>query len=282
MMDRDDRSSRDRIDNPFAARAAAPAVRPEVRMEARPQTRPEAPSTSPRAASSARAATAPLGLRSMTGFEEEVVERLAGDPNTARLCNEIVARCLVPPGEDHRAARALVHAMTVAERDVALVTVRRLSFGDAVEADVSCPACRASNAVDFALSDLPLDLGLLAPGPGPAAGPRELEVELPDGTTARLRLPTAGDQEALLDEALETAAERRTWIIARALLRLGEREGPFDDGFARALPTATRRALEAGLEAALPALDLSMQVTCAACGHAFTEPFDVSGFFLPS
>lgn len=243
-----DQSSPERIDNPFAARRT---------QDAKPgRARP----------------VAPLALRSMTGFEEEVVERLADDPNTARLCNEIVARCLVPPGADHQSALARVRAMTVSERDFALVTVRRLSLGDMVEAEVPCPACRAKNDVRFALSELPLD----------AVAQRDLDVELPDGTAARLRLPTAGDQEALLDEPLETAAERRTWLIARTLLRLDGHEAPFDAQIAHALPTATRRALEAALEAALPAADLSMRVTCAVCGHAFTEPFDVAGFFLPS
>jgi hypothetical protein len=167
---------------------------------------------------------------------------------------------------------ARVHAMTVSERDIALVTVRRLSLGDVVETEVPCPACGAKNNVRFRLSELPLE---------PVAQ-RELDVELFDGTTARLRLPTAGDQEALLEEPLETAAERRTWLIARTLLSLDGREGPFDPELARALPTATRRALEGALEAALPAADLSMRVTCAECSHAFTEPFDVAAFFLPS
>ncbi len=248
-MKADERSSTDRIENPFATRRAANAKRVDGGTRST------------------------LALRSMTGFEEEVVERHQGDPNTARLCNEIVARCLVPPGHDHSEALKRVRDMTVAERDLALVLVRRLSFGDTVNADVTCPACRAKNEVDFKLSDLPLYSG--------DVGQRRLNVLTTNDVRAELRLPTAGDQEELLDEALETAAEKRTWLIARTLLRYGDREGPFDDAFAQALPTAVRRALEAALEGALPEAELAMDVVCAACAHAFSEPFDVAGFFLP-
>lgn len=248
-MKADERSSTDRIENPFATRRAVNAKKGFV------------------------ASVPELDLRSMTGFEEEVVERHAGDPNTARLCNDIVARCLVPPGNDHREALTRVRAMTVAERDFALVMVRRLSFGDAVQADVTCPACHAKNEVDFKLSDLPMASENVAQ--------RTIDVLSSNNMQARMRLPTAGDQEDLLDEALETAAEKRTWLIARTLLRYGDREAPFDDTFARALPSAARKALESALEAALPAADLAMDVSCAACGHSFAEPFDVAGFFLP-
>lgn len=237
----------ERIENPFAARRGL-----RKGQEARPAL--------------------DLELRAMTGYEEEVVERRRSDPNTAALCNEIVARCMVAPGADPRASYERVRALSVAERDLALLVIRRLSFGDLVELEVACPACNAKNDVDFQLSALPLELGPIQ---------REVTATLPDGTAAVMRLPTSGDQEDLLDAALETESERRTFLLGRTLVRFGDRAGPFDDDFARALPVATRRALEAALEAAIPDLDLSMAVTCVACGHAFSAPFDVASFFLP-
>jgi hypothetical protein len=237
----------ERIENPFAARRSMRAERP--------------------------APVPDLQLRDMTGYEEEVVERRRGNANTAALCNELVARCMVAPGADHAAAYERVRSFSVAERDVALISLRRSSFGDLVELEVSCTACNRKNEVDFQLGALPVSLGAIE---------REVEATLPDGTLVSMRLPTAGDQEDLLNAELETESERRTFLLACTLQRFGDREGPFDFDFARALPIASRNCLEKALEARIPDLDLRMAVTCVACGHSFSAPFDVAAFFLPS
>lgn len=243
----------DQIVSPFAARRA-PRVE-EVAAVARPAPALELP------------------LRGMTGFEEEVVERRRGDGNTAALCNEIVARCLVAPGADHAAALERVRHLPIGERDLALIAIRKASYGDRVECEVTCPACDKKTEVDFQLSALPLSL--------PAA-PGQIEAALPDGTRAVLRPPTAGDQEELLGAGLETESERRSFLLGRAVMRLGEREGPLGFAQARALPVAVRTAMERAIEAAIVDLDLRMSVTCLSCGHGFSSPFDVSSFFLPS
>lgn len=225
-----------------------------------------------------RRATAPtvaassLALRPMTGYEEEIVEERRDDANTAALCNELIARCLAPPGADATAARAQVRALLVAERDAALVTLRRISLGDTVSSRVRCPACRLVNEVDFRLSDLPISI---------TAAPERIEVNVDGGVQVTLRLPTAGDQEDLLDAGIEGESQRRTFLLARTIVRFGDREGPFDVDLARGLPVAVRNALEAALEGATPDLDLSMAVLCHGCGHGWSALFDVPSFFLP-
>ena len=220
-------------------------------------------------------------LRELSGFEEELFEdrQLAG--NTAALCNEVLARCLLAAGrhEDPPARRQLgaarrrVAALTVAERDLALLALRRRSLGDRVETLVDCPSCGETNEVDF-------DLGQLASGLGAIAG--RVELTLADGRGAALRPATAGDQAELLALDLDSVARRRSALLARTLLRLGEHEGPFEPDEVHALPTALRRQLEAALAAALPDFELGMDVSCHACGHGFATPFEVHSFFLLS
>jgi len=213
-----------------------------------------------------------LVLRPMTGHEEEWVERRRSEANTARLCNEVLARCLVAPGAEASRELDRVRALTVAQRDEALLQLRRLSLGDTLHMRTACPSCGGTAEVDFQLSQLPLP---------PTEAPARVLVSLEDGTQAVLRLPTAGDQEALLDASLETEAEQRTWLLARVLVSLGQQQGPFPEESTRMLPSSTRATLERALEEALPDLDLSMALTCAGCGKDFIAPFDVSGFFLP-
>jgi hypothetical protein len=214
-----------------------------------------------------------IDLRGLTGWDEEYVERHQADANTARLCNEILARCLVAPGEDAAAARATVRELLVAERDRELVALRRLSLGPDVSARIPCPACGETSEADFSLDVLPVDF---------EPPPRRLGVELEGVGATLLRLPTAGDQEDLIDAGLEGDAERRSWLLARCLERYGDRRQGFDLDFARALPVRERAALEAAIEAALPDLDLEMAVECSHCGTPIVAPFDVPVFFFSS
>src|SRR3954453_18421042 len=165
-----------------------------------------------------------LRLRALSGWEEEYVERHQGDANTGRLCNEVLARCVVEPGEDPGAAREAVRSLLVAERDRELVELRRLSLGPDITAHVSCPACDEASEVAFSLDALPLEFD---------SPPRRLTVQMADAGEVLLRLPTAGDQEDLVDAALETEAERRSWLLARCLERYGGRRESFDVEFTR-------------------------------------------------
>jgi hypothetical protein len=208
----------------------------------------------------------------MTGYEEEFVEERRDETNTAALCNELIARCLVQPGADATAARARVRSLLVAERDAVLVTLRRLSLGDRVHSRLHCPTCKQAVDIDFNLSELPIAL---------AEAPERVEVVLEGGLQVVLRLPTAGDQEELLDAGLDGESQRRTFLLARILVRYGDREGPFDIEFTRGLPLRVRNAMEEAIERAASDLDLSMAVSCHGCGHAWSAPFDVPSFFLP-
>jgi hypothetical protein len=212
-------------------------------------------------------------LRGLTGWDEEYVERHQADSNTAHLCNEILARCLVAPGEDPAAARATVRELLVAERDRELVALRRLSLGPDVSARIPCPACGETSEADFSLDVLPLDF---------EPPPRRLRVALEDVGEVLVRLPTAGDQEDLIDAGLEGEAERRSWLLARCLERYGDRREGLDLDFARGLPVKERAAIEAAIEAALPDLDLEMAVQCSHCGAPIVAPFDVPVFFFSS
>lgn len=216
---------------------------------------------------------ASLELRPLSGWEEEYVDRHRAEANTARLCNEVLARCTVPPGEDPGAAREAVRGLLVAERDRELVALRRRSLGPDVEAVLTCPACGEVSQVSFSLDALPLAF---------EAPEQPVRVGLGGGIEAVVRLPTAGDQADLLDAGLEGEAERRSWLIARCLERVGERTDGIDVDYARGMPTADRQAIETAIEERLPDVGLEMDVACSHCGAAIDAPFDVAGFFFSS
>ena len=239
--------------NPFGA---APSRRGAVASrEAQP-----AP-TAPRSPDPVVRGGAPLVIRGLTGFEEELIEAAGPNANTAVLADEILARCLVAPGADPGEARRTVRRMLVAERDRALVELRVRSLGPEVNSVAICPSCGRSNEINFSLTALALDF------PTPE---RTVSLTLQDGLTAELRLPNA-----------QNATVRRD-LQARTLLRHGERLAPFDLSYARSLPLIARRQMEAALDAALPDLDFRMATTCAFCAADFAAPFDIPAFFLGS
>jgi len=211
-----------------------------------------------------------LPLRELTGWEEEYLERHQHDANTARTCNEVLAMCCVPPGtEPGESQRAAVRALLVAERDRELVRLRTMSIGPDVEATVACPSCGETNEVSFSLDSIDLDLAL--PERRSGIAPPDL-----DGFT--LDLPTAADQEDLLDAGVAGAAERRTWLLGRCVR---DADGdPLGPDAARALPVSRRAALERAVDEVVPTLDLDMALRCVHCETDFTAPFDVAVFFF--
>ncbi len=123
----------ERVESPFARRAGATPV-PVVTSETDSETEVIAVDepSSPASVKVRRLGVHPPrrldGLRPMTGYEEELVEDAAFRSNTAALCNEVLARCLCKVGESIADAGARVGGLLVAERDVAIVDLRRLTF----------------------------------------------------------------------------------------------------------------------------------------------------------
>jgi phage FluMu protein gp41 len=265
----------ERVDSPFAQRDGGKAVPAAASRTAGPDPAPPRATGAPQSTTrlGVRPARRVEGLRAMTGYEEELAEDVVRARNTASLCNEVLARCLVSHGEAFDAQMRLVEGLLVAERDVALVELRRLTFGEKVNMRVDCPACSEQNHLTFDLTSVALDAPEVA---------ERLEVVLADGRKVELALPTARDQAELLDAGLDTPAERRTWLLERSIRKFGDLAGPLGFDRVHALDSGTRFALEHVIESNLPDLDLSIAAACHACGHEFTAPLDVAGFFLPS
>lgn len=233
----------------------------------------EAPGSTPARWLSSRPARRLEGLRALSGYEEQLFEDLVRLENTSSLCNEVLARCTIEPGQDSAQAAQSVSQLLVAERDAALVQLRRMTFGDRVDCHLPCPDCGQVNSVSFDLKQLPVAIGEV---------PESLALALADGRLVRFRLPTAGDQAELLDSDLPSMAERRTWLLARCILQLGEVSGPLGRDVVHSLDSRSRREIEAQIDLALPELDLRMDVLCVHCGQTQVMPFDVSSFFFPS
>ncbi len=207
-------------------------------------------------------------LRPLCGRDEELLAARRGG-NAAALCNELLARCLVPIGRDPRAVRDEVAALLVHDRDLALVALRRLTHGDPLAVELACTGCEARHEVT-------IDLDRLVRPPDP---PRELAIEV-GGRCIEARLPTAGDQAIVGEQAGDDPATRRARLVALTLRSIDRRRGPFELGDVVALEPDLREAIEAAVENAMPDIDLALTTVCPACEAAIEAPVQLAQLVL--
>src|SRR5262249_146185 len=132
------------------------------------------------------------------------------------------------------------------------------TFGENFQAVVRCPACDNKMDVRFRASDVPVEAR------PQAASSYTLEL---DNRTVYFRLPTGGDQEAVLRTSAEDAAAE---LLGGCIL---------DDG-GQALSTEEGEKLIAYIEQVAPQLELELDLICPECSLQFLAPFDTTAFFF--
>ena len=221
------------------------------------------PSIGYRADAGARAAT----MRALTGEDEVFMLEDASDWWPAERATALLARCVTRLDGRSPVTRDMVRALSVGECDALVLHLRRMTFGDAIAAIVSCsvPDCRAPLELDLRVSDL-----LVGPS---ANGNAFVDVECgANGArrSVRFRPPTAGDLEAIAPDAARSVDA----AVTRLLSRCATSAEPATVEWSEHDLAAVARALAAHD----PQADLTLQLTCAECGAHMVVPFDVSAF----
>ena len=140
-------------------------------------------------------------------------------------------------------------------RNAALLRLRLATFGSAMRAHTECPRC--AEAVEFEVVANEL---LQAHGRAPGV------VEV-DGLT--FRPPTRRDLAAIVDDSDADDAALR--LLERCLV--DQAETPERQVLEQLLGSVEDRLQEAD-----PLADFTADVSCTACGHAWSAPFDVAAF----
>jgi hypothetical protein len=200
-------------------------------------------------------------LRPLNGYEEEW---LASHPSTpsARVVSWLLNDCLMGL-DDEPPDREQVPRLLVGDRDYLMLQLRRMTLGEHFHAVLSCPACSANMDVDFEASDVPIEWR-----PQSASTyTLDLDSQAGSGRTVRFRLPTGGDQEAVLGLDAESAVNA---LITRCLI----------DDSGTSLTPGERTAVSEAMEQLAPQIDLELELQCPECTHTFVEPFDITLFFF--
>ena len=200
-------------------------------------------------------------LRPLTGREEEWLARHTGTPS-ALAVTRLLSECLVWL-DNAQITSDLVRQLLVGDRDYLMLQLRGLTLGDEFAAVLACPACGTKMDVNFRASEVPVESR-------PQTAPfytLKLREPQPSGRTVRFRLPTGGDQEALLGTDPEVAVGA---LMDRCLL---------DDGGVPLSPEERQTVSEA-MERMAPQVELELDLTCPDCSRPFVVPFDTTTFFF--
>jgi hypothetical protein len=168
--------------------------------------------------------------------------------------------------------------LSIGRRDAALLTMRERVFGARLTGRAPCPACGEGLELDFTADQIRApeagggdDAGDVAPPSGDEA----VELELThDGYSVRFRLPNTLDARAAA--CAPDLAAARAALIERCVIEAQHRDVAV---VASALPEAVCSALAGRMAELDPQADVRLALTCPACGHAWSAPFDIGAYF---
>jgi len=195
-------------------------------------------------------------LRPLSGREEEWLVRHRQMPNAARV-TWLLQACVLSLA-DVPVTTDLARQMLVGDREFLVLQLRRLTLGDDVHAVVVCPACENRMDTDFRTSEVPVE--------SRPQTSSTLTARLAD-RIIRFRLPTGGDQEAVVGKSTETAGDE---LFQRCLV---------DDG-GKAPSAEEKQTIIEAMERAAPLVELELDLTCPDCRHHFVQPLDTTSYFF--
>jgi hypothetical protein len=184
----------------------------------------------------------------------DIWERAAAQPPARRSL-----LLLNGAGNDPRATAA----MSIGERDRALMLLRRQLFGDQIEGLTECRGCRSRVEVRFEVSQV-------AESDTAAAMTAPLTAH---GYEVHWRLPTCGD---LAELSGETSPQRlRQRMLERCLLAIRREQQLVN---VADCPPALINDVCMAMANADPLADVRLDVTCPECGIAWKSSFDIGAF----
>ncbi len=224
-------------------------------------------------------------LKKMTGHEEALLADRKLRKNGGKLVTELLARCLRRLGDLEPVSTAVTASLTSPDRNFLLLELRRITFGDELEARYTCPACQTSVDRRESLDEMPVRRAN-------GGGAPDITVELEDGyedgqghvyTTMVFRLPTGRDEERIAPEMKDNASKGVNALLARCLKGVGD----MPDAKREALGTrliadltmADRMRIERAMRTEMPGVDFRRSIECEECGHRFDVSLDLTSFF---
>jgi hypothetical protein len=209
-------------------------------------------------------------VRALTGADEEHLTEGCGALPPAERCTALLARGVTRIGTSAPGA-AGVRRLSLGDREALMLAIRRITLGDRIETTAACPAPACARRFDVALTASSLLV--------PPYSARETWVDAAIESRGsrflfRVRRVVGADQEAAARTAASDGVDAAIHCV---LSRCVRRRAPRDR---RPLPDHVRVELARALAELDPQAEVSLQLRCPECGHAFELLFDSAAYLL--
>ena len=208
-------------------------------------------------------------VRELNGADEESIAK-AG--SLARVLTTIIQKGLLSLGGE-KVTKDAFDELLSGDRDAILLGIRRVTFGDVAEYQMTCASCGEESIVEIDLNkDIPTK-ELLNP-----VADRKWTVELRNGS-AVVTFPNGRVQNLLMENATKTAAELNTILLQECVLGV-DGKGSLGASTVLKLGIADREKLISEILEKNPGPSLG-EVTknCEACGATNNTPVSLVALF---
>ena len=208
-------------------------------------------------------------LHALTGAEEEFLAEEGATLAPAERTTELLARCVDRIGPIEASPETVLQ-LTIGDREALLLQIRRLTFGDRLEAVVACPSADCGERMDLELSVGDL---LVEPSLGEDDWRQGAVARAGSRYTVRYRAPTGADQR--------DAARLATDLPAAAALVLERCLGGVVDDRGEPVaevPAAVAEALPELMASCDPQAEILLSLACPACATRFRVLFDAGEY----
>lgn len=162
-------------------------------------------------------------IRELRGRDEEHLERAYATNDMGRYIDAIVKAGVVQLGplEESKELHKALDTLLIGDRDLLVMQVRRLAYGDTQRLTVRCPFCESQFKVDYSYSkDVPLKQFEVDD-----KSQRLYDVQLPSGAVCEARLVDGKAQKLVYtpENMKRTEAELNTLLLTELLVSLDGR-----------------------------------------------------------
>jgi hypothetical protein len=206
-------------------------------------------------------------LRPITGEDEAFLQEAGQLLLPAQWVTALLSRCLVQLGPLEDITEEIVRSLSSGDREALLLHLHRITFGNRLECIAACPSPQCHQEMDLDLNATDL---LLSPY---ANAMQWHEADLQYNGHAyrmRFRLPTGGDQEAVLSLAFADLRAASSMLLSRCIGSIVRDDG----GPVEGIPSALEEQLSNLIGELDPQAELILNMACPICGGRFSAIFD--------
>jgi hypothetical protein len=156
--------------------------------------------------------------------------------------------------------------LSVGERDGALMSMRRRTFGPSVSAASRCPHCDERVELSFEIDELQAVVDACG------APPASFTVE-EDGWSVTGRLPCCDDVISVEAASSEDEAEAELWRRCTLDTRFDGEPRTADE-----VPESVKALMDEQLARADPQADVQLRLECPTCATSWDQDFDIASF----